>query len=205
VRLLRFLDRGEIRAVGGTSVKHVDARVIAATNHSLPLQVREQRFREDLFFRLSVVPLHLPPLRERKADLPALAQHHVRQAASRLGVAVPRIGADALDAMAHYDWPGNIRELQNVLECALVLGAGETISSGDLLGLIRRPMPTTTSFDPPMLAPHMPSDVQGTVARCNGNLRHAAAALGISRTTLWRRLKRSRGTQEFLPARSTPH
>ena len=115
-RLLRFLDSGEIRPVGDTCVKYLDVRVIAATNRCLRTEIQRGHFREDLYFRLSVISLHLPPLRERRAIIRPLSQYHMRRAAQKLGLPVPELSAQALHVLIGYGWPGNIRELQNALD-----------------------------------------------------------------------------------------
>jgi DNA-binding NtrC family response regulator len=189
VRLLRFLDSGEVRPVGSCAVRNVDVRVIAATNRSLETEIQAKRFREDLFFRLSVVQLHMPPLRERTADIPALVQYHVRRAAARLGVPVPKVSRDAMTLLARYRWPGNIRQLQNALEQALVQATDGVITPDDLPAAVARvtsavavafeALPFETELD----------RVTRSIERHNGNHTQAAAELGISRTTLWRRLR----------------
>jgi two-component system, NtrC family, response regulator HydG len=188
VRLLRFLDSGEVRAVGGTSIKHVDVRVIAATNRPLLSDIREKRFREDLYFRLSVVSLHLPGLRERRADLADLVQYHVRRVSRKLGIPAPRMSDEAMTLLLRYDWPGNIRELQNALEQALIQDSDRLITPQDLPPSVQRgSMELVTS------AMQGAEQDQATLAsalrRHRGNRSEAAASLGISRTTLWRRLR----------------
>ena len=131
-RLLRFLDSGEIRAVGDTCLRFVDVRVVAATNRDLRTEIREKRFREDLFFRLSVVSLFLPPLRDRRGDLPALVEYHARRAAMRLGVPLKQVSDEAMAVLVAYHWPGNVRELQNALEEALVQECPGFITARDL-------------------------------------------------------------------------
>jgi transcriptional regulator with PAS, ATPase and Fis domain len=188
VRLLRFLDSGEVRAVGDTVVRYLDVRVVAATNQDLPLAIRQKRFREDLYYRLSVVQLELPALRQRRADIPALVEHHLRRAATKLGLSTAVVSDDALALLVRYEWPGNIRELQNTIEQALVHKTGQIITPEDLPAGIRqgeggctrqRDTDTTLSDDRLMT----------TLRRHHGNHTEAAAELGISRTTLWRRLR----------------
>ncbi|HLG59548.1 MAG TPA: sigma-54 dependent transcriptional regulator [Vicinamibacterales bacterium] len=198
VRLLRFLDSGEIRAVGSTVVKHVDVRVVAATNRCLLTEVRDRRFREDLYFRLSVVWLELPPLRERRADIPPLVAFHTRRAATKLGVPVPRISEAALDMLLRYRWPGNIRELQNAMEQAIVQDGSGIITPDALPASVQRVL----SAIGPVLSSLItdPGEQLETVLRQHrGNRTHAAAALGISRTTLWRRLRQLNAPAVGLP------
>lgn len=127
VKLLRALQESEIRPVGGSATRQVDVRVIAATNRNLAEEVEERRFRADLFYRINVVSIHLPPLRERPEDVPELAQHFARRYASRLGMPAPRVTPAALAALARYAWPGNVRELENAIERALVLAGGDPV------------------------------------------------------------------------------
>jgi transcriptional regulator with GAF, ATPase, and Fis domain len=128
VRLLRVLQEKEIERIGGTDPVRIDIRVIAATHRDLELMVQQGTFREDLYFRLRVFPVSIPPLRERKGDLPALAHHFARRKAREMGLGkVPAIAPDAVDSLAAYDWPGNVRELENAVERALILNAGEPL------------------------------------------------------------------------------
>jgi two-component system response regulator AtoC len=129
-KLLRVLEEGEIRRIGGRETRKVDVRVLAATAKSLEEAVERGEFRADLFYRLNVVRLHLPPLRERPEDVPALLTHFVRQAATRLGHPVS-ITPSALDALTHHSWPGNVRELRNAVERAAVLGTGAPLEPRD--------------------------------------------------------------------------
>ena len=121
LRLLRVLQEGELRRVGGGATRHVDIRVIAATNADLEADVAAGRFRRDLYYRLNVFPIRLPPLRERTGDISALADHFLRQACRRARRAVPAVGADALQLLQTYPWPGNVREMENELERAVAL------------------------------------------------------------------------------------
>jgi DNA-binding NtrC family response regulator len=185
VRLLRFLDSGEIRPVGDTVARRVDVRVIAATHRSLTDEIRRGRFREDLFFRLSVVSLHLPPLRQRRADIAALVQVHARRVAAKLGLPAPTISDGAMSLLQRYDWPGNVRELQNALEQALVQRPAAVIMPVDLPPAIRGMGAPT-----PAAPESAHEDLHAILRRHKGNHTQAAAALGISRSTLWRRLRR---------------
>jgi two-component system response regulator HydG len=147
MRLLRVLQEREFERVGGEQTVRVNVRVIAATNRDIRAEVAEGRFREDLFYRLYVIPLALPPLRERKEDIPLLADHFVRRLCAALGRPQVELTPRALRLLTLYDWPGNVRELENALERALVLCEGERVDEGDLYflreaGLERLPMPT---------------------------------------------------------------
>ena len=132
VKLLRVLQEKEFEQVGGTGTISVDVRIIAATNQDLRKAIEEGTFREDLYYRLNVIPLHLPPLRERKGDIPLLAHHFLRRHSQELGKNIKDIAPEVLELMLNYDWPGNIRELENALERAVVLGTGESLSADTL-------------------------------------------------------------------------
>ncbi|KPJ91352.1 MAG: Fis family transcriptional regulator, partial [Gemmatimonas sp. SG8_17] len=133
VRLLRVLQHREFERVGGTDRIPVDIRIIAATNQELAALVRAGRFREDLYFRLNVFPIVVPPLRDRRSDLPALVQHFIERKAKELKLGdTPRLAAGAIDDLMAYDWPGNVRELENVVERAMILHRGEPLRFDDL-------------------------------------------------------------------------
>jgi two-component system response regulator PilR (NtrC family) len=121
VKLLRALQEKKVRRVGGTEEVEVDVRVIAATHHPLESLVRERRFREDLFYRLNVIPIHLPPLRARRDDIPLLAEHFLNRVSREMGKSVTRISSEAMSRLVEYGWPGNVRELENVIERAVAL------------------------------------------------------------------------------------
>ncbi len=141
VKLLRALQEGEVRRVGATETQQVDVRVISATNRDLEEAVETGDFRKDLYYRLAVVPVHLPSLRARQEEIPELTAHLIERHARRLHVSVEGIEPDAMEVLLAYSWPGNIRELENVIERALVLTEGEKISLDDLPESVRRPAP----------------------------------------------------------------
>jgi DNA-binding NtrC family response regulator len=204
VKLLRVLQDKEVRPVGSARSYSVDIRVIAATNRNLEAAIRDGSLRQDLFYRLNVVRVHVPPLRDRKEDIPALVTAFVRQFNQRFGRDVTGIGADALAALLAYDFPGNVRELENLIERAYALGARGQISLADLPAL---GPPTPAS--PPAAAPAAPPAVAlastgaavPTLAEAERALilralevhrndrAKAARALGLSSRTLYRRLK----------------
>ncbi|MBX3216659.1 MAG: sigma-54-dependent Fis family transcriptional regulator [Labilithrix sp.] len=132
VKLLRTLESGEVKPVGSDSVKHVDVRVVAATNANLKASIAAGTFRQDLFYRLNVIAVHLPPLRERDDDVLRLAQHFLQKYAELAGRPVPRLGPDAARCLTVYDWPGNVRELEHAIERALVLDESDVVSASSL-------------------------------------------------------------------------
>jgi DNA-binding NtrC family response regulator len=196
-KLLRVLEDGHYRRVGSTQEKHADVRVIAATNKPLEDEVKAGRFREDLFFRLNVIAVTLPPLKDRSEDVPALVQHFLRT--RQVGKAPFSVDPAAMAVLCGYDWPGNIRELANVVERAQILAEGNTITTDDLpesLLSASRPAPV-----PGVAAPTTgPDDLDGierrhvadVLRRHGGNKVQAAKALGVSRRTLYRLIDKHR-------------
>jgi len=139
VKLLRAIQEREIRRVGDTRDVKVDVRLIAASNRDVAKAVADGALREDLFYRLNVIPVHLPPLRERREDIPPLVAHFVPRLSAELGRPVRSVTPEALAILEHYHWPGNVRELENVIERALVLGSGDTLEASALPPDLRRP------------------------------------------------------------------
>jgi two-component system response regulator HydG len=194
-KLLRALESGEIKRVGASRPVHVDVRVVAATNRDLLADVREGRFREDLYYRLCVVPLHLPPLRSRRGDLVNLAEHFVKAFSPR-GQTV-RFTAAALDRLQNHPWPGNVRELRNVVHRALLLRKGPMIDTGDVT--FDQELNPETGIAVPTLPPGMTLEqmleklerqiVEGALRRFNNNRERVAKELGVARSTLFKRLK----------------
>jgi len=137
-KLLRVLQEREVERVGGVKPIKVDVRIIASTNHDLAQLVREQRFREDLYFRLNVLPIHIPPLRERREDIPLLVDHFINLSTTKLHKDVERFSDDAMDLLINYSWPGNVRELENVVQRAVILSKERVIQEWSLPPDIRR-------------------------------------------------------------------
>ena len=195
-KLLRALQDGEIRRVGGTKTLHVDARVIAATNRDLAAEVREGAFREDLFYRLNVFPIFLPPLRERREDLPLLVDHFLDRLGQESGTPPKRLSPEALRAMMAYPWPGNVRELEHALERAALLSEGETMTARDVPAEILAPKDELTVMIPPDSAAGFKETmarlirdaevrlIRRALAQSGGNRTEAARLLGISRRAL---------------------
>jgi two-component system response regulator AtoC len=147
VKLLRALQEGEVRRLGGSESRQVDVRVIAATNRDLESFVQQGDFREDLYYRLAVVPIHLPPLSRRKEEIPDLVYHFLERHRDRLGVKVESVSPEAMEALLGYPWPGNIRELENLLERIAVLADGTEIRAADLPEDVLHPAPERSPLD----------------------------------------------------------
>jgi DNA-binding NtrC family response regulator len=201
-KILRALQEGEVKRLGETRSRKVDVRVIAATNRDLEAMVAANSFREDLYYRLNVVVIELPPLRERKDDALLLAEHFFRVYRRRFSKRLRRISGDAKRAIAAHSWPGNVRELENAIERAVVLAQGTELTLADLPDSVARgPATPGTARDRPAEATSAPEHAaleatQGDDERIGraleltgGNRRKAAALLGVSRTTLWRRTR----------------
>ena len=191
VKLLRALQSGEIRRLGATQATTIDVRVIAATNRDLAAMIADGSFREDLFYRLNVIEVRLPPLRERREDIPVLAEHFMAQEAGKLGRVV-RLSAEAVERLLRYPWPGNVRELENAVERAAILTRGETVTPDDLPPHVAAALTLGPSPALPRqttLADAERCHILTTLERVGRNQSAAAEALGIGRTTLWRKLK----------------
>jgi len=188
--LLRALQEGEIRSVGSNLTRRVDVRVLAATHRDLEQMLRERSFREDLYYRLRVMELHLPPLRERGEDLVALAQHLLERSTRKLGRADLKLGARALAAIRRHPWPGNVRELANALERAAILTDGSTIDPEHLAlpEAVVEPAREAVSAAVASLDEYFRNFVQQNQHRMTEA--ELAKALGISRKTLWERRTR---------------
>ena len=191
VKLLRFLGERTFERVGSNKTLSADVRVITATNKDLAAMVKAGTFREDLYFRLRVVELRLPPLRDRKQDIPLLAQAFLREFAKENGKPVNDFTAETLEAMMKYPWPGNVRELRTSMEHAVVFCRGTTVSLRDLPQNLRDPLPG----DEPLLAQDQLTLKEAerqllirALKECGANRTHAAKRMGISRRTLHRKL-----------------
>jgi DNA-binding NtrC family response regulator len=187
-RLLRVLQTGEIERVGSSRTKQVNVRVLAATNADLRAEVAAGRFREDLLFRLNTVELHLPPLRERREDIPALAAHFLQEYAARYRKPVKRVHPDAMTAMLAYAWPGNVRELAHAIERAILLADGEEIRLTDIA--LRSATSTAPRLEDLSLEEVERALITKALARHDGNVTLAARTLGLSRSAMYRRLQR---------------
>lgn len=190
-RLLRVLQEGQFERVGGAQTLDVNVRVIAATNRDIREMVNEGRFREDLYYRLNVVPIITPPLRERREDIPALVEHFVNQFKNSVGRQNQIIPSDVIDELCQYDWPGNIRELQNVIERAMILSKGTTVSLPP--GCL--PVAASTSFSSGFatLAMNEKTHIIAALKACNGVVagpNGAAQLLDVHKNTLRSRMEK---------------
>ncbi len=191
VKLLRVLQEGEFERVGGTQTLKVDTRIVAATNKDLRAEVEAGRFREDLFYRLNVISITLPPLRERKGDVPLLAHYFLGTYADKNAKAVVGISREAVEALMAWSWPGNVRELENAVERAVVLCRGDTIGAEDLPPHIGDGDPERRTLTIPIGTPlseieHMV--IRETLAATRGDKRLAAQLLGIATRTIYRKI-----------------
>jgi len=194
-KLLRVLQEKEVRPVGSNEKVNVDVRVIAATNRDLEAAYRSGTFRKDLYFRLNVVTVHLPPLRERRSDIPVLVHHFLDRYAKGSHI---QVTAAAMKSLLHYEWPGNVRELENCIARAVTLGDGKVIDVADLPPAIRSeqagsgivPSQDTSNLSTTALAEMERMTILRVFEQANGDKALAGKMLGISRATLYRKLKR---------------
>jgi two-component system, NtrC family, nitrogen regulation response regulator NtrX len=199
-KLLRALETGEIARVGGGEPIRVDVRILAATNKELRAEVAAARFREDLFFRLHVIPLHLPPLRDRADDVPLLAEHLLARIRARHALPPPRLSAGAMEVLARHPWPGNVRELANILERISILHAGAEVGPAEVRALLAGAAPP-----PPAGAAYRADDdrplgdrldeferalLLGALQAGGGSMAEAARLLRTDRANLYRRMRR---------------
>lgn len=201
VKLLRVIQEKQYRPVGATAWKRINFRVIAATHRNLSRLVAEEKFRQDLYYRLAVLSIDLPPLRDRPGEIPYLIDHFLSKFA---GTEAPMLSTGALKAMFRYHWPGNIRELSNVIERAIAVMTGPIITLGDLPGAVAYSEAWSsaqafsrwedddkpTGTQPVSLEEMEKRHISATVQRVNGDRQRAAEILGISRTTLFRKMRR---------------
>jgi transcriptional regulator with GAF, ATPase, and Fis domain len=202
VRLLRILQDGSFEKVGGHRTQSVDVRIVAATHRDLSELVAERRFREDLYYRINVFPIRLPPLRERRQDLAALAGHFARRAGMRLGASPLILTADDVDLLLAYDWPGNVRELAAVVERAAILGNGRRLDLQRALGSVPAPGTAAKAAPPPVPLPDAPfatldqamsMHVEAALTKTGGRIEGSAGAaklLGINPHTLRARMRK---------------
>jgi DNA-binding NtrC family response regulator len=196
-KLLRFLESGECQAVGKTYSEHVNTRIIAATHRNLPTQIQAGQFREDLYYRLHIVPLELPPLRKRGSDLELLLHSLTTQLAQHHQLAPPRYSATTLRILRRYSWPGNVRELRNFCERMLILCSGQLVEPTNLPFEFQAP-PTVTSTGKEFILPETGVNLESleiqmirqALTKTYGNRSQAAKLLGLTRDTLLYRIKK---------------
>src|ERR671931_815 len=196
-KVLRVLQEQTMEAVGGTARIKVDARVLAATNKDLQAEIRTGRFREDLYFRLNVIPIFVPPLRDRQEDIPLLADHFLSEFAREYGRRAKTFDSGARSALQRYPWPGNVRELRNVIERLMIMVPGDAIASSDLGFLDSSGLARPAGDDGPAesLSLHEARDrferdlILRTLAEQQGNMSRTAEVLGVERSNLYRKMK----------------
>lgn len=199
-KLLRAIETGVVERVGGGKPITVDVRILSATNHDLRAQVEESQFRQDLLFRLEVVPIHIPPLRERMEDLPLLVAHALQRLRKREGLPVPHITPGGMKALTRYPWPGNVRELMNILERLAILSTGGPVGEPEITQLLPTAAPgpgTTPQYqegDPRPLRERLDDYeralIEGAMHGAGGNVAEAGRRLQTDRANLYRRMKR---------------
>ena len=196
--LLRVLQEKEFTRVGGTKPITVDVRIIAATNRDLKKAVDEGKFRDDLYYRLNVIAIELPPLREHQEDIPLLAHHFIEKFNIEMGEKIERISEDALELLMEYDWPGNVRELENVIERAIVVTKGTFIKAEDLhlsSQVIKGKRAASASGDKTIKAVEK-KHIEKILKENNWNIQKSAEKLGIDRVTLYNKIKKYKLTKE---------
>jgi DNA-binding NtrC family response regulator len=187
-KLLRVLEKGELERVGSSQTRRVDVRLLCATNAQLHEEAKAGNFREDLLFRINTVEIHLPPLRDRREDIPLLAQHFLSRLRMRYRKQVNGISAAAMQLMMQYAWPGNVRELEHTIERALLLSSGEEIEPANLsIGTAR---PAALSLENMSIDEMEAMLIRKVLRRCDGNISQASESLGLSRAALYRRMEK---------------
>jgi transcriptional regulator with PAS, ATPase and Fis domain len=202
VKLLRVLQEKTFERVGSSEPLRVDVRIVAATHQNLERLIQQERFREDLYYRLNVIPITAPPLRQRREDVPELVQYFLRQLSGQTGRPVPEVDDDALEALRAFDWPGNIRQLRNMIERTLVVADGATITLADLPEEIRAPRSPGEAGEPrsgvrrfvrsskEQRLKREREELEQALVAAGGNKAEAARALGIPRSTLLSRMQK---------------
>jgi DNA-binding NtrC family response regulator len=189
-KLLRVLQEGEVRAIGATRPRKVDFRLACATDRDLAAEVDAGRFRQDLFYRVNVVPIRLPPLRDRREDIPELAHHFIAQHAQRLGRTVPRLERDALQVLLRHRWPGNVRELENLLLQAVLLCESDRIRATDVQVMTRSAAQPARIRSRRDYREAEQETIRDALVASRWNVSRVARELGMSRPTLYRKMRR---------------
>jgi two-component system nitrogen regulation response regulator NtrX len=194
-KVLRALQEQIVERVGGSGSVKVDVRILAATNKDLPAEIRAGRFREDLYFRLNVIPIFVPPLRDRESDIPLLAEHFIAELAREYGKRPKRLDPGAAAGLRSYRWPGNVRELRNVIERLIIMVPGETIGLGDLAFLDGMPLAAAHDEAAPQQSLHDARErferdyILRALAAQQGNISRTAEVLGVERSNLYRKMR----------------
>jgi len=191
VKLLRFLQSGEIKPLGSNQAFNLDVRVIAATNRNLEKMVKDGAFRQDLYYRLNVIQINAPPLRERPEDVPPLVEHFMKKYAKKINKTVYHFDEEALGKLTRYDWQGNVRELENAIERAVALSSGNVLTPLDLPPAIvyQQSSEKENHFDNLSLKDLEKRHIRATLEKQDWNYDLVTKILGIGRTTLWRKMK----------------
>ncbi len=205
VKILRFLQEGSFEKVGGEKKVSVDVRIISATNKNLKEEVKKGTFREDLFYRLNVIPIHLPQLQQRKSDIPLLAAHFLKEAEKESMNIIPELSAQSLEAMLDYHWPGNVRELKNVIQFSVVRSRGKKIMPSDLpieltQNSVRDFIITQQESESRISATKGKLDMESVklaIKKTGGNKSKAARVLGVGRATLYRFLAQNETIKDY--------
>jgi len=198
IKLLRILQSQKFERLGGEQTLSVDVRILAATNKNLLQEVKTGSFREDLFYRLNVIPINLPPLRKRCNDIPLLARYFLRQFAAEQEKQVGRFRSEAMRRLLDYSWPGNVRELENSIEHATVLAKGADVEVSDLPVALQQPQAKSESGSPGTIAENERRILIEALAECNWNKKQASLHLGISRSSLYEKIKKYQITKPTL-------
>ena len=187
-RLLRVLETGEFERLGSSKTRRAEVRIISATNADVRAEVAAGEFRQDLLFRLNTIEIPLPPLRERREDIPLLGAHFLREHARHYRKALPTFDPAAMQALCDHPWPGNIREFDHVVERAMLMAQGTVVRVADLgLRVGSESAPRLEDMSLEEVEAHL---IRKTLARCGGNAQKAAEALGLSRSAFYRRLEK---------------
>lgn len=192
VKILRVLQEGEVEAIGSEKTQKIDVRIIAATNQSLETLIKENRFREDLYYRINVIPIKIPPLRERVEDIRVLAKFLLAKITKRTGKRVISFEAAVMDFFMHHEWPGNVRELENVIESAVHLTNTEIIKLEDLPDQMQSNHYTTKQSMnlKEVLARAERQAIENAIERAGGDKLRAASLLGVGKSSFYEKMKK---------------
>ena len=192
VKLLRALQEGEVESVGSTEPVHIDVRIIAATNRPLEKMMEEKRFRDDLFYRINVIPFTIPPLRERMEDVPVLMEYFIKKITKKSGKRIMSIEEDVIERFNQYSWPGNIREMENVIEASIHLTNSEVITLESLPDYLKESslFPVGKKKLKEIIEETEKRILLQSLTKYNNNKLEVAKALGISKSSLYEKLKK---------------